>query len=177
VLDGRVRVAGELEEMGANGVDAVVAVHSLVDLVEHGKAGQRSVDHRRGDGAIDGHDGVPCHLFEQLVEAEDLPPVGLGCGRSTGVDGGDRSLQPLLLLRTMLGLEPLGDHLVNDPGLPSGIGVLALLDIPGRWGRVDAFARGEIDLGRRRELQPELGGPHATRHTPALTNKPPDHRI
>jgi glycogen debranching enzyme len=66
---------------------------------------------------------------------------------------------PLLLLRTMLGLEPIGDHLVIDPALPSGIGVLALLEIPGRWGRVDAFARGEIELGRRRELQPQLGAP------------------
>jgi glycogen debranching enzyme len=66
---------------------------------------------------------------------------------------------PLLLLRTMLGLEPLGDHLVVDPELPSGLGVLALLEIPGRWGRVDAFARGEIELSRRRELQPQLGAP------------------
>jgi hypothetical protein len=62
----------------------------------------------------------------------------------------------------MLGLEPLGDHLVVDPALPSGIGVLALLEIPGRWGRVDAFARGEIELNRRRELQPQLGTPEQT---------------
>jgi glycogen debranching enzyme len=54
---------------------------------------------------------------------------------------------PLLLLRTMLGLEPVGDHLVVDPALPESIGVLALLDIPGRWGRVDAFARGRDQLG------------------------------
>jgi glycogen debranching enzyme len=66
---------------------------------------------------------------------------------------------PLLLLRTMLGLEPVGDHLVVEPALPSGIGMLALLDIPGRWGRVDAFARGDIDLGRSSGLQPELGEP------------------
>jgi glycogen debranching enzyme len=66
---------------------------------------------------------------------------------------------PLLLLRTMLGLEPLGDHLLVDPALPSGIGVLALLEIPGRWGRVDAFARGEIDLIRRSEVRPQLGPP------------------
>ena len=46
---------------------------------------------------------------------------------------------PLLLLRTMLGLEPFGDHLVVDPALPQGIGHLELLDIPGRWGRIDAF--------------------------------------
>ena len=51
---------------------------------------------------------------------------------------------PLLLLRTMLGLEPIGDHLVVDPALPAGIGQLALLEIPGRWGRVDAFARGRV---------------------------------
>jgi glycogen debranching enzyme len=79
---------------------------------------------------------------------------------------------PLLLLRTMLGLEPIGDHLVIDPELPSGIGVLALLEIPGRWGRVDAFARGEIELGRRRELRPQLGAPAqgARRRTQAVAS-------
>jgi glycogen debranching enzyme len=66
---------------------------------------------------------------------------------------------PLLLVRTMLGLEPIGDHLIVDPALPNGIGLLALLEIPGRWGRVDAFARSDIDLGRRRGLHPELGAP------------------
>ena len=55
---------------------------------------------------------------------------------------------PLLLLRTMLGLEPVGDNLIVDPALPQSIGLLALLDIPGRWGRVDAFARGR-DLAIR----------------------------
>jgi glycogen debranching enzyme len=48
---------------------------------------------------------------------------------------------PLLLLRTMLGLEPIGDHLVVDPALPPSIEMLAVLDIPGRWGRIDAFGR------------------------------------
>jgi glycogen debranching enzyme len=52
---------------------------------------------------------------------------------------------PLLLLRTMLGLEPVGEHLVADPALPSTIGRLELLDVPGRWGHIDAFARGRID--------------------------------
>jgi len=52
---------------------------------------------------------------------------------------------PLLLLRTMLGLEPMDGHLVVDPALPIGIGRIELLDIPGVWGRVDAFARGRID--------------------------------
>jgi glycogen debranching enzyme len=54
---------------------------------------------------------------------------------------------PLLFLRTMLGLEPVGDHLVVDPAIPVGIGDLQLLDIPGRWGRVDAFGRGRVKIG------------------------------
>src|SRR5206468_7464476 len=53
---------------------------------------------------------------------------------------------PLLLLSTMLGLEPIGEHLVVDPALPESVGHLALLDLPGRWGRVDAFARGRLEL-------------------------------
>ncbi|HME04376.1 MAG TPA: glycogen debranching N-terminal domain-containing protein [Solirubrobacteraceae bacterium] len=57
---------------------------------------------------------------------------------------------PLLLLRTMLGLEPHGEHLVVDPALPTSIGHLELLDIPGRWGRIDAFGRGRIDVERKR---------------------------
>jgi glycogen debranching enzyme len=51
---------------------------------------------------------------------------------------------PLLLLRTMLGLEPAEDRIGVDPVLPKEIGQLALLDIPGRWGRVDVYGRGRI---------------------------------
>jgi glycogen debranching enzyme len=57
---------------------------------------------------------------------------------------------PLLLLRTMLGLEPIGDHLIVDPALPSSIGHLELLDIPGRWGRIDAFGRGRSKFDHAR---------------------------
>jgi glycogen debranching enzyme len=55
---------------------------------------------------------------------------------------------PLLLLRVGLGLEPSGDNLVVDPALPSWIGHLELLDVPGRWKQVDAFGRGRVDTGR-----------------------------
>ncbi len=53
---------------------------------------------------------------------------------------------PLLLLRTMLGLEPHEGHLAVEPRLPMGMGRIEVLDIPGRWGRVDAFARGRMDM-------------------------------
>jgi glycogen debranching enzyme len=57
---------------------------------------------------------------------------------------------PLLFLRTMLGLEPIGDHLIVDPALPVGIGHLELLDIPGRWGRIDAYGRGRVEVAPKR---------------------------
>ncbi|EWS99873.1 amylo-alpha-1,6-glucosidase [Intrasporangium oryzae NRRL B-24470] len=55
---------------------------------------------------------------------------------------------PLLFLRTLLGLDPMGEHLLVDPAVPVDIGVVELLDIPGRWGRIDAFGRGLVDVGR-----------------------------
>jgi glycogen debranching enzyme len=69
---------------------------------------------------------------------------------------------PLLLLRTMLGLEPIGEHLVVDPALPAGIGHLEVLDIPGCWGRVDAFARGRVEVKTGRGLRPQLGNTEET---------------
>jgi glycogen debranching enzyme len=66
---------------------------------------------------------------------------------------------PLLLLRTSLGLEPMGDHLIVDPALPAAIGHLELLDIPGRWGRIDAFGRGRIQMNGGEKA---TGGPLRT---------------
>jgi glycogen debranching enzyme len=48
---------------------------------------------------------------------------------------------PLLLLRTLLGLESDGVHMIVDPAIPQPLGRIELLDIPGRWGRMDAFGR------------------------------------
>jgi glycogen debranching enzyme len=64
---------------------------------------------------------------------------------------------PLLLLRTMLGLEPHGEHLIVEPTLPLGIGRLELLGIPGRWGRRDAFARGSAGTREASLARDELG--------------------
>jgi glycogen debranching enzyme len=48
---------------------------------------------------------------------------------------------PLLMLRSLLGLESDGCHLIVDPALPEPFHRLELLDIPGAWGRLDAFGR------------------------------------
>jgi glycogen debranching enzyme len=79
---------------------------------------------------------------------------------------------PLLFLRTMLGLEPEGEHLVVDPALPVGIGRIELLDIPGRWGHVDAFGRGRVEVDKRRALRPQLGAVKPTKSAkPAKSGK------
>jgi glycogen debranching enzyme len=57
---------------------------------------------------------------------------------------------PLLFLRTMLGLEPHENHLATDPVLPRSIGRVELLDIPGRWGRTNAFGLGSRSRKRQR---------------------------
>jgi len=56
---------------------------------------------------------------------------------------------PLLLLATMLGLQPVGEQLAVNPAVPEVIQSVQLLDIPGRWGHRDAFGRGQIDTTRR----------------------------
>jgi glycogen debranching enzyme len=45
---------------------------------------------------------------------------------------------PLLAIRTLLGLEPEGDHLRVDPVLPRDIARLEVRGVLGRWGRADA---------------------------------------
>ncbi|WP_444951505.1 amylo-alpha-1,6-glucosidase [Micromonospora ureilytica] len=51
----------------------------------------------------------------------------------------------MLLIRTMLGINPHEDHLAVDPALPTTFRQIALLDIPGRWGKRDAYARRRPD--------------------------------
>jgi glycogen debranching enzyme len=48
---------------------------------------------------------------------------------------------PLLLIRAMLGLEARDGELIINPAVPKAIGQLELLDVPGPWGRRDAFGR------------------------------------
>jgi glycogen debranching enzyme len=63
---------------------------------------------------------------------------------------------PLLLLRVMLGLDPLGEHLVVEPELPAAIKLLALLKVPGRWGTTDVFGRGGLSDEPKVQLRPQL---------------------
>lgn len=53
---------------------------------------------------------------------------------------------PLLMLRTLLGLDAAGDRLLMDPAIPAGIGRIELLGVPGRWGHADAFGRDVLEV-------------------------------
>jgi glycogen debranching enzyme len=64
---------------------------------------------------------------------------------------------PFLMLRVLLGLEPVGDRLLVDPAVPDSIERLELLDIPGRWGRVDAFGRGRLELDHAAQSDVRVG--------------------
>jgi glycogen debranching enzyme len=57
---------------------------------------------------------------------------------------------PLLLLRSVLGMESVEGRLLVDPKLPVTAGWLEVLDIPGAWGRADAYGRGTIEV----DIQP-----------------------
>jgi glycogen debranching enzyme len=48
---------------------------------------------------------------------------------------------PLLALRVLLGLEPVGEELDVDPALPPSIERIHLNGIPGRWGRIDVSSQ------------------------------------
>jgi hypothetical protein len=69
----------------------------------------------------------------------------------------------------MLRLEPLADKLVSKPAFPVNLGTLRLLDVPGRWGRVDAHGRGPIEVERKQGLYPQLGtaDPQTPKRMPA----------
>ncbi len=53
---------------------------------------------------------------------------------------------PLLLIRSLLGLEPIEGRLLVDPAVPESIASIELTGIPGRWGRADAFGRGRVQV-------------------------------
>ncbi|MGH6909918.1 MAG: glycogen debranching N-terminal domain-containing protein, partial [Phenylobacterium sp.] len=48
---------------------------------------------------------------------------------------------PLLLIRAMLGLDAKNGEMIVDPAVPDAIDRIELLDVPGPWGRRDAFGR------------------------------------
>lgn len=57
-------------------------------------------------------------------------------------------------MRALLGLESHGQHLIVDPALPKALRRLELIDIPGRWNRMDAFGRAREQTRAKRTRPP-----------------------
>jgi glycogen debranching enzyme len=63
---------------------------------------------------------------------------------------------PLMGLRTLLGMDPIGNNLLVVPAIPQSIERIEILGLQGRWGSADAFGRGTISLEATPARQPEL---------------------
>jgi glycogen debranching enzyme len=106
-----------------------------------------------------GRHAEAARLAEVMLEAAPyfryrLPEAFLGTDRrTTGVPVAYASAcspqawasgTPLLLLRSMMGLEPTRDGLGVDAHVPLRCGHLGLSGVPGWWGRADAFSLGTV---------------------------------
>ena len=93
--DGSCGLARQLEQMRADGVEPVMAGDAvvLVERVEKLESGGWAVHHGGSDGMVEQDHGVVGHPPEQIVEREDLRPVGVFGARCFIVDRRDGSLQ------------------------------------------------------------------------------------
>ena len=64
----------------------------------------------------------------------------------------------MLGLRTLLGMEPKGDTLTSasNPILPFWMGTLSVENIPGRWGRASAMAKGDDKVLSTKQIYEEV---------------------
>jgi hypothetical protein len=93
IAGGGILFAGQFQEVGPDRVHVVAALQRGLRRLQDGQALGRAVDHRGGDRAVKGDDGVACHLLEEDVQGKDLRPVGgLGC-RGLVMEGGDGRLE------------------------------------------------------------------------------------
>src|SRR3989442_8608263 len=94
--------------MRADRVQAVMLAQLVVERRQQSEAGLRSLHHRNRDGAVERDHWIGGCALEQLVEGEDLWPVGVSRARRFGVERGDRRLQlirPELCSRQRVGDE------------------------------------------------------------------------
>ena len=91
---GGLDVAGHLEQVRAHRVQAMVFGHPVVGVerVEQGEPGTRAVHHCDRDRTVQRDHRVGRDPLQQVVEGDDLGPVGVVVTRCLVVDRGDRGL-------------------------------------------------------------------------------------
>jgi hypothetical protein len=90
--DRGVDIAGHFQQVGAYGMEAMVAGEALIERGEDRQAGFGAVDHGGGDGPVQGRHRIGGDAFQQGVDGQDLRPVGLGGAGGFIVQGGDGRL-------------------------------------------------------------------------------------
>ncbi len=70
----------------------MVIAEPLVEAVQPGETGAWPMRHGRGDGPVQRHHGVGGHGLKQVVQGQDLGPVGGGVGGGLVVQGRDGGL-------------------------------------------------------------------------------------
>ena len=106
----RLLVARHLQEVGADGHDAVVPGHPfvVVERRQEFEPGLGPLHHRDRDRAVERDHRIGRDPLEEVVEHEDLQPVGVRFLRGFVVHGGDRGLE--LIRAERRGLQRVRDE-------------------------------------------------------------------
>ena len=114
--DRRRMIAGHFQKMSANRVETMVLGEPRVGIQrrQQFQTLRRTVYHRSRNRVIEHHHGIVRGAFQQLIERENLRPVGvLGSSRFV-MNGGDRGLE------LIAPIEPF-DNAVVSSAMPSEI--------------------------------------------------------
>jgi hypothetical protein len=117
------RITGALEQVGPDRVEAVVAGQAIVgpQRSQQLEPGPGPVHHRHGHSVVERGHRVGGDAQQELVEQDDLQPVGCLVGRSLVVHGGDGRLD-LVRAERSLDQRPgyQGDSLGDGGRIPEG---------------------------------------------------------
>jgi len=91
VLEGSLAVAGHFEQMGPHCVEAMMPGHAGIGIERGHELDSLggAMHHGGGDGVVQQHHGILGGTLEQVVERQDLRPIGLLGARRFVVYGGD----------------------------------------------------------------------------------------
>lgn len=118
-------VSGRFEQVSAHRVQTVVVTEVHVETLQQGEAMARSVRHRRCDCPIERDHRIAGQLLEQVVQRQDLGPIGVVVSTGLIVHGRDCRLD-LVLAHLSLAEgagdqgDPLGDQLAIPTRARSG---------------------------------------------------------
>jgi hypothetical protein len=87
-------IARHLEQMGANRVESMMISQPSIGVqrIQQLESRGRAVHHGRRDRLIEHHHRIAGHAFQEVVECQDLRPVGILRADRFIMNGGDGSL-------------------------------------------------------------------------------------